>query len=220
MTLLFPSDEGIPVNVVVQMRLPNAYLKIYTPSFKAKDVLDKIEYAKCESIEELLESMVSEKNQDWVDHNWMPGKSHTVSEKAFKFRKSRDKNTNYREAIHTLFFDYNGSKVSITKFWMVDNERRTVLGSLVAQKKGNRWYGTSIPGIDYLSTVIGKIKSKVLLSLITGDSKGDHYIKKFIDKTRTNDHKLDFDKLFSEMQILAREKKWDELFRIRDKNNP
>lgn len=214
------SEVGVPVNIVVSLRLPDASLLVYPPFTNIKGELKEIKDATCITVLGLLESIQSANNQIWLDHNYLSGKSRPVSKKALEYRNNQDKNKNYKQLVHTLYFQHNGIEMSISKFWFVDNGKKSVMGTLVAQKKNGRWYRGTIPSLDYLSAVIGRIKSKVLQSLIRGENIDGVRIGQLIEKTKSKDGSLDFDKLYQEIELLSKAKKWDELFRIIDKNNP
>ena len=83
--------QGRPVDVIVLMRLQDASFHIYEPPFQAKGIYDNLKDARCLTPEELVLSIESEKTQEWVDRNYLPGKSHPVSKKAFENRKKKDK---------------------------------------------------------------------------------------------------------------------------------
>ena len=96
--------QGYRVNAFVLMRLENASFYIYNPPFKAKGIYKSIEEAKNRTPEELFISMASETTQEWVDHNNWPGRSRTVSARAFAYRAQLDKEKNYRELLSKLSF--------------------------------------------------------------------------------------------------------------------
>jgi len=213
------SYAGQPVDLFVSIRLEDARFHVYDPSFKAKAIYDSMNDAKCLTPEALVESIESATTQEWVDYNHLPGKSHSVSVKAFKYRKKLDKDSNYFELIHKLTFSYNGIPTAIIKYRFVDDGKQTVLASMVVQKKNGRWFRTSIAGIDHLKEVVKRVKSNKLAHLLDPDSFEDEgQIKELKKRFKTERGVLDSEKLYGEMNKLRSEKKWDEYFMLNDKS--
>jgi len=162
-----PEFRGDPVQIMALMVVKDAAFHLYDPPYKAKAIYSSIDEAKCLTPESLMESIRSERHQEWVDHNIMPGRpSHTVSQEAFNRRKQLNKDTNYFKLLHKLTFSYNGIPTAIIKYVFVDNDEDGDTASLVMQKIDDRWYLTSILGIDRLENIIRFFDSEVLEKLL------------------------------------------------------
>ena len=148
--------------------------------------------------EELLTSIVSETNQEWVDFNNAPGHSHSVSEKAFKFRREREIDKNYHELVHKFEFEYNGVQIAFIKIWFVADGKKTLTSTRQLQKVNGRWVRAPILGFDKLSRVIEKLDSKVLADLFSRTNRNPK-ISDLYEKTRGFRNVLDIDKLYDVM---------------------
>jgi hypothetical protein len=213
---------GQPVDMCVSVRLEAAHFHIYDPPFKAKGVFAKMEDAKCITPEELVESIKSETTQEWVDYNYAPGKSHVVSSKAFEKRSKLDKNTNYFELVHKLSFLYNGTPTAIIKYYFIDEGKRTILASMVVQKRDGRWYRTSIAGLDHLEAVVCRLKSKNLAMLYSSTVANDanEYMKMVRNSVKEQQNVLNSEKLFDELIKASKKESLDEYLSLSDKSNP
>lgn len=162
---------GQPVRLLALMLVENAAFHVYEPPYQAKAIYRELDEAKCLTPESLMESIRSEINQKWVDHNMMPGtQSHSVSQEAFDRRKQFNMETNYFRLLHKMTFSYNGTPTAIIKYVFVDNGENGSIASLVAQKIDGRWYRTSILGIDRLEGAIRMFDSNKLAVLLGVES--------------------------------------------------
>jgi hypothetical protein len=214
--------DGKSVDLFASVRMENAKFHIYDPPFAAKGIYTKIEDAKCLTPEALLESMESETNQAWVDHNNLPGESDTVPADAFAYRKKLDKNTNYYELIHKLSFSYNGIPTAIIKYYFVEDGKRTILASMTVQKKNGCWYRTCIAGLDHLEAIVCRVKSKNLAMLLETNIPDDatDFMKKIKNDDMGEQRVFDSEKLFGVIEQMSKSKKMDALLLLIDKSNP
>lgn len=221
--------SGKSVKMLASLRLENAAFHIYDPPFKAKSIYKSMEDAKCKTPEELVMSIQSEETQEWVNYNWLGGKGQIVAKQQFEKRKMRDTSTNFFELVHKLTFLYNGVNTVIIKFWFVDDNKRTILSSMVLQEKEGRWYRTNIAGLDHLNTVIMRLKSDYLttfLNLMPPDaiaqkkeSDTENLKKKIKDKVLGEQGVLDTERLYNEIMQLRMTGKTNELFQFIDKSD-
>lgn len=214
--------QGYRVNAFVLMRLENASFYIYNPPFKAKGIYKSIEEAKNRTPEELFISMASETTQEWVDHNNWPGRSRTVSARAFAYRAQLDKEKNYRELLSKLSFCFNGLPTAIIKYYFVDDGKRTILASMVVQKIKGRWHSTAIAGLEHLEFVVKRVKPEYLKMFFRGrvDNDAPDFVKNLLPRIQGPQGILNIEALFEEIAYLIDKKDWETLFIFCDKSNP
>jgi len=187
--------DGTPVDVSVTTRLSDSTFHIYEPPYKAMWTYREMSEAKNLTPEELLTSIASESNQEWVDYNNAKGKSHTVSKKQFEFRRNRSHEKNYFELAHKFKFSLNGVETVIVKYWFIDDGKKNGSTTLQAQKIDGKWVSSPVVGLDKLSLVIDKLDSNILASFFSSIDK-DPLISDLYVKTRGDRNILNIDKLY------------------------
>ena len=97
--------------------------------------------------EQLMESILSATNQEWVNYNILGGaeKASEKEQSHFDRIKSMNKNKNYFELTHKLTFDVGGIPTSIIKFFTHFEETDVLSGAAVMQFVNGRWQKTWLP---------------------------------------------------------------------------
>ncbi len=184
----------------------NVKYHVYNPPFHAKIIYgDTIEAAN-KFPEQLMSSMISVKNQAWVDYNTLGGAEESSKIKLEEFDKSKSfsKDNHYMELLSKLEFEVNGDKMAIIKFYLHSEDReKPVAGATVMQYVGNRWYETSKPYTTTMAMAIMVFKTDVMTSLLTGESENE-LVSKLIKKVFDNG--LNFDKLLEQQDLTDEEK--------------
>jgi len=148
------------------------YYYEYQPKLKIKATLTQQSDVKNEYPEELIQSVFSARNQEWIDYNTLGGaeKSDKKSEKHFNHIKKMDKDKNYFELHHKVTFNLDGVKTSIIKFFLIQENKTPISGAMLMQKINNRWYVTSRSDMSMFVIMIMRLKSDALEGIIFGDS--------------------------------------------------
>jgi hypothetical protein len=210
---------GQPIEMRVSVRLEDAKFYIYNPPYKAKAIYGKMSDAKCLTPEELVESIKSETNQVWADYNNLPGEADIIPAQAFENRKKLDKNTNYYVLIDKLSFSYNGIPTAIIKYYFVDDGKRTILASMVVQKKDGRWFRTAIAGLEHLEAVVNQVKSENLAAFFDPNvsETASFFIKNLRKNVLDEEGVLDSEKLYAIIMKLNNKEKLAEFLLLNDK---
>lgn len=215
-----PASAGLAVQASISAPLSGATFHVFAPPYQAKRVYSDISQVRASSPEELMESIASEVTQEWVDSNWMKHISNRVSPEAFAVRKARDREKNYYELIHKLTFSHDGVETAIVKYWFVDDGKRSIVTAIQIQKIGDRWFGAAVPGLEYLVSIVGKLKPDVLAALLPTRPQHDPLVRDVFSKTRDPSGGLDFTKLHAYLTNLVEKKEFDTLSALLDRNNP
>ena len=122
--------------------------------------------------EQLLESIISTTNQEWVNYNTLGGAEKASEKKQSHFDKiktmNRDKN--YFELAHKLTFDVGGVPSAIIKFFTHFEGTEVLSGVAVMQFVDDRWQKTSHPSLSTLSIIVMRMKSDVLEGIVLQNS--------------------------------------------------
>ncbi len=118
--------------------------------------------------EQLLESIISATNQDWVDYNTLGGAEKASKKKQSHFDKVKtmDKANNYFELAHKLTLEVGGVSTAIIKFFTHFQETETLSGVSVMQFVDGRWQKTSQTSLSTLSIVVMRMKPEVLKGIV------------------------------------------------------
>ena len=136
--------------------------------------------------EQLLESIISATNQEWVNFNTLGGAEKASEKKQSHFDKikSMNKNKNYFELAHKLTFDVGGVSTSIIKFFTHFQGTDVLSGAAVMQFVDGRWQKTSHPSLSTLSIMVMRMKSEVLEGVVLQNS-DDPNIKAIAERVST-----------------------------------
>tara|TARA_R110000868_G_scaffold79232_12_gene225552 strand:+ start:5687 stop:6391 length:705 start_codon:yes stop_codon:yes gene_type:complete len=136
--------------------------------------------------EQLLESIISATDQEWVNYNTLGGAEKATEKKQSHFDKviSMDRDKNYFELSHKLTFDVGGVSTSIIKFFTHFEGTDVLSGAAVMQYVDGRWQKTSHPSLSTLSIIVMRMKSDVLEGIVLQNS-DDPNIKAIAERVST-----------------------------------
>ncbi len=122
--------------------------------------------------EQLLESIISAINQEWVNYNTLGGAEKASEKKQSHFDKikSMNRNKNYFELAHKLTFNVGGIPTTIIKFFTHFEDTEVLSGATVMQFVDGRWQKTSHPSLSTLSIIVMRMKSNVLEGIVLQNS--------------------------------------------------
>lgn len=122
--------------------------------------------------EQLLESIISAINQEWVNYNTLGGEEKASKKKDSHFErvKNMNRDSNYFRLSHKLSFMMGGIPTVMIKFFTHFENMEELSGVAVMQKVDNRWQKTSHPSLSTLSIVVMRLKSEVLEGLVLQNS--------------------------------------------------
>jgi len=159
----------------------------YQPRLIIKANLKNQNEAKNEFPEQLMESILSAINQEWVNYNRLGGgeKARKKTQEHFDKIKTMNKDKNYFELHHKLVFDLGSVPTAIIKFFFYQENEEPLSASYVLQKQNNRWYLTSHPSISFLAIIVMRLKTEVLEGIVLGNSENEA-IKAIRSRVTTN----------------------------------
>ncbi|HEY8399715.1 MAG TPA: hypothetical protein VIK89_00560 [Cytophagaceae bacterium] len=176
---------GIPVNVTVKLKVPEANFMDYDTLFKAKRIFTDVSQVSNSTVEELVSSVYSADNQKWVNFNYyQPEQAPKFNKKEYKERASKNIDTSFYQLIHRLSFLHDGIPTAIVKYRYIKEGVPQNFGSLIAQNINNRWYVVNIPELEEQRKLIQAIKTEMFIALSTGRARRDDILKQLIDQTR------------------------------------
>ena len=122
--------------------------------------------------EQLLESIISATNQEWVNYNTLGGEEKASKKNDSHFERVRKMNrdSNYFRLSHKLSFMMGGIPTVMIKFFTHFENMEELSGVAVMQKVDNRWQKTSHPSLSTLSIIVMRIKSEVLEGVVLQNS--------------------------------------------------
>lgn len=188
----------------------------YDSIFKIKATLTSLDEVENEYPEQLMESILSARNQKWIDYNTLGGKGRKKEQSHFNKIIKMDKDKNYFELKHKLTFRLGNTPTSIIKFYFYQENEKPISGSYLLQNINGRWYKTSSSSLSILPIIVMRIKSEVLEGIVYGNSE----IQEIIDireRTTTNGS-LDLKKLEDEFASWYSPRK--DLFKISAYKDP
>lgn len=150
-------------------------------SFQIYDSLViKKDYTKFEDVindspENLIKSILSATNQEWVDYNTLGGSQKSTKRKPDYFKKIEEmnKDKNYIQLIHKFSFSIDNVPTEIIKFYFKQENTTAVSGCYVLQKINNRWYKLSNTTTANLSIMVMRLKTEILKELFSGKTSND-----------------------------------------------
>lgn len=148
--------------------------------------------------EQLIQSILSARDQEWVDYNTLGGAEKSTQKEQSHFDQiaSMNKDSNYFELYNKLTFDVGGTPTAMIKFLFKQEGQKLVSGCFMMQQINGRWYKTSIPSFSTLSIMIMRLKTEALEAAILGNS-NDPGLAQFAERV-TTDGSLDFEKMEQE----------------------
>lgn len=188
--------------------IENTTYHIYDPPFRAMVIYKDTIEAVNKYPEQLMSSMLSASNQDWVNYNTLGGaiESSKISQEEFDKVKKLSYDKNYFELLSKLEFEVNNDKMAIVKFYLYKEDLdKPVAGATVMQYINNRWYETSKPYTTSIAMALMIFKVNIMNSLLTG--KGRNEMENDLIK-KVYDNGLDFDKLLQQQNLSTEEKEY------------
>jgi hypothetical protein len=174
------------------------YFHEYTPALKIKADYTDIGQATNQYPEQLIQSILSARNQTWVDYNTLggPEKSSKLSPAHFDRVSSMNKDLNYFELMHKMTFNLGNISTAVIKFYFYQENEKPLSGCYVMQFVDGRWQKTSHPSLSVLSIAFMRFKTEVIRDVITGRTTEDAILK--LRGRVTNNGSLDLTKLEKE----------------------
>jgi hypothetical protein len=171
----------------------------YQQGFKIKATKD-FKTIKNEYPEDLMQSVLSCSNEEWEIFNTLGGKDKAdINDKSYYNNiKKMDVDKNYFELKHKIEFEIDGVATAIVKFYFItQNNPKPQAGLTVMQKKGNRWYKTSMKMVSNLAMTVLRLKTEELEKIINSNIDSPE-LQQMNKKVFVNG-KLDFNKLNQEI---------------------
>lgn len=168
----------------------------YTPQLIIK-ATDSI-YKDAEFPEQLVQSILSATNQEWVDSYTYGGaeKSSKKSEEHFDRIQFMNKDSNYFELHHKLVFNIGSVPTAIIKFFLFQENEKPVSGAFLMQKINGVWYKSSDPNANDLVILTMRLKSEVLAGILLNNSENEDVLD--LRQKVLTDENIDLVKLVSE----------------------
>ncbi|CAM1364577.1 conserved hypothetical protein [Tenacibaculum litoreum] len=181
----------------------------YEPRLQLKATLTTISEVKNEFPEQLMQSILSARNQEWVNYNTLGGEEKASKKEPSHFEKivSMNKDENYFELHHKFTFNLGDIPTTIIKFYFYQENEKPLSAAYVMQKVNGRWQRTSHSSLSMLSIIVMRMKSEVLEGIILGNST-DASIQAITERVTTNGA-LDVKKLEDEFASWYTPKKDD-----------
>ncbi|WP_157926191.1 hypothetical protein [Tenacibaculum maritimum] len=163
----------------------------YSEDFIIRADYNDKEEAVNEYPEQLIQSVFSATNQEWVNYNTLGGekKASKKEESHFNRVKTMNKDKNYLELIHKLTFQIGNRPTSIIKFFLHEENKQPVSGAMVLQKEGNRWYKTSNINLSALAIMTMRLKTEVIEGVFLGNTSQQDILE--LKETVTKDGGVD-----------------------------
>ena len=152
------------------------YFYDYQPDLIIKADYSEMSEAENKYPEQLMQSVLSATNQEWVDYNTLGGAERSDQKPTSHFEKikSMDKEKNYFELHHKLTFNVGEIPTAIIKFFIYQDDSPPISGAMVMQNVNGRWYKGSDASLSSLSIIVMRLKSDVLGGVILGDSNDEN----------------------------------------------
>lgn len=171
---LYGFGQSIESSNIILARVDSSEMNFYQyhPPLKIMAGYTNIIEATNEYPEQLVQSVLSARNQKWVNYNTLGGAENASQKNQAHFDRviSMDKEQNYFELHHKVSFDIGGISTSFVKFFFYQEGEKPVSGCMVMQKIGDQWYKTSHPSFSLLSIILMRLKSDVLEGIVLGNS--------------------------------------------------
>lgn len=171
----------------------------YEKEFKIKATKD-FKNIKNEFPEDLMQSILSCSNEEWEIFNTLGGKEKAEINDSdyYNHIKKMDVEKTYFELKHKLEFEIDGVPNAIVKFYFISQDSpKPQAGLTVMQKKGNRWYKTSMKMVSNLAMTVLRLKTEEFEKIINSNVNTPELIQ--INKKVFVNGKLDFNKLNQEI---------------------
>jgi len=170
----------------------------YEPRLIIKAEYSSITEAENKYPEQLIQSILSATNQEWINYNTLGGAEKATEQKQSHFDRvlTMDKNKNYFKLHHKLTLTMGNIPTAIIKFFIHQEENDPVSGAVVMQKVEGRWQHTSNSTLSTLSIIVMRLKTTVLQGILLGNSEDNDIIA--LSKRVSSVSGLDLQKLEDE----------------------
>ncbi|SHJ83086.1 hypothetical protein SAMN04487911_1425 [Arenibacter nanhaiticus] len=170
----------------------------YEPNLIIKAEYSSITEAENNYPEQLIQSILSATNQEWINYNTLGGAEKATEQNQSHFDRvlTMDKNKNFFKLHHKLTFTIGNIPTAIIKFFIHQEENEPVSGAVVMQKVDGRWQHTSNPTLSTLSIIVMRLKTTVLQGILLNDSEDKDIIA--LSKRVSSESGLDLQKLEDE----------------------
>lgn len=194
--LLYSQSNELGSRVIITSgKFTNSKFYIYSPPFKAKAIYKNQSEAENLFPEQLMSSILSASNQEWVDYNTLGGtkKSDKKNNNHFEEVKKIDINKTFFELYSKLEFNSNAAKMAIVKFYYVTDSKKPVAGAIVMQKENGIWKSTSTSYTTNIAMALMVFKPDIIGRMLKGES--INKMEKKILKAVYDENGFSFEKL-------------------------
>lgn len=179
---------------------------VYSPPYKAMAVYTDIKQVTNNYPEELMSSILSARNQDWVNLNTLGGeeKAEKLTNEEFREAENINKNITYFELLSKFEFTSNNSQMAMIKFYFYkDGLKKPVAGVTIMQQEDGKWKRTSAPYLTNMSMVLLVFKADVLERVLRNQPANE--IEKKVISEVYNGGNVDIEKVL-QLDLNEREK--------------
>lgn len=155
------------------------YFHEYTPALKIKADYTELSQVTNQYPEQLIQSVLSARNQAWVDYNTLGGAEKSAKLLPAHFDKvlAMNKDLNYFELAHKMTFNVGNIPTAVIKFYFNQENEKPLSGCYVMQFVNGRWQKTGHPSLSVLSIAFMRFKTEVIRDVISGRTTDDAILK-------------------------------------------
>lgn len=162
--------QGKEMKITINSKQLNCKYELYKPATQIRMIYKDSSEAKNKTPEELMTSIISAKNQEWINYNTFGGKDKAAifSEDEFN-EKAKQKEKNYLELISKLDFKLDSINYAIVKFkYFQNNPNKPIMGVTLMIYANERWLQTFNAEINNLSMMMLVFKEDILGRILLG----------------------------------------------------
>ncbi|MBL0738428.1 hypothetical protein JI750_16145 [Flavobacterium sp. GN10] len=162
--------QGKGMKITINSKQLDSKYELYKPAKQIRIVYKDTSDAKNKTTDELMTSIISANNQDWVNYNTFGGKEKAAifSEDEFN-KKVKLKEKYYLELLSKLELKVDSINYTIVKFkYFQNNPDKPIMGVTLMIHKNERWYQTFNAEINNLSMMMLVFKEDILGRMIKG----------------------------------------------------
>lgn len=177
-------DTSIYNKFVNQTLEVNGKFHVYNPPFKAKPIMRTMAEAKNRYPEELMISIISERDYAWLNYN-TTGESREKTQRYFKQKVAWDKDSVYYALSAKLEFTKNGEEYAYMRF-RFHSDDDAPLGIYLLKKVGSRWYYTREVLSIEVSFALMIMKPEILAKFFKGEKTGEAIFDNMLTRVSKN----------------------------------
>ncbi|UZO79836.1 hypothetical protein NBT05_12840 [Aquimarina sp. ERC-38] len=169
---LFCQKDEIGNRIILNSgNIKNSKYHVYKPPFKAKAIYKNKNEALNLYPEQLMSSILSASNQEWVDYNTLGGSNESDKKGQEHFNKVKTINIDqkYFELQSKLEFIANNFQMAIVKFYYHQPNKKPIAGSIVMQKQEDIWKTTSTPYTTKIAMALMVFKPEIFGRILLGE---------------------------------------------------